>query len=217
MNNWCKSYYFSFCMYAAGRALFVQAVAPARTSRALCCWRDAHRRHPHRGKGRRLEGRVGFDSGAALKVIRMLSGASNVVDTTTVATAVRYPTQTTRRALEDLTAHGVVKRSSGDPARTSGGYPIGHRRDAHRKRLAATACLLEGAGGFNPEAPVIILAADPAKYPGVMQRWAKLVFSSGRKLGHTSRCRSGRTRRTPRQSRPAAATSAVAACEWSEV
>lgn len=43
-------------------------------------------------------------------VIRMLAGASRSVDTSTVATAVRYPTQTTRRALEDLAAHGVVRR-----------------------------------------------------------------------------------------------------------
>jgi hypothetical protein len=47
-----------------------------------------------------------------LRVIRLLSSASVAVDTTTVAMAVRYPTQTTRRALEDLAAHGVVGRQS---------------------------------------------------------------------------------------------------------
>jgi hypothetical protein len=31
--------------------------------------------------------------------------------------AVRYPTQTTRRALEDLTAHGVVKRQGPGPGK----------------------------------------------------------------------------------------------------
>jgi len=48
-----------------------------------------------------------------LRVITMLAGANVPVDTTTVATAIKYPTQTTRRALEDLAAHGVVKRQPG--------------------------------------------------------------------------------------------------------
>ena len=62
----------------------------------------------------RVVGKAALDCVPALRlrVIRVLSGASVAVDTTTVATAVRYPTQTTRRALEDLTAHGVVKRQS---------------------------------------------------------------------------------------------------------
>jgi DNA-binding IclR family transcriptional regulator len=45
-----------------------------------------------------------------LRVMRMLAGASGDVDTSTIALAVRYPTQTTRRALEDLAAHGIVHR-----------------------------------------------------------------------------------------------------------
>jgi hypothetical protein len=52
-----------------------------------------------------------------LRVMAMLAGASGAVDTATVATALRYPTQTTRRALEDLTAHNVVKRVSGGQGR----------------------------------------------------------------------------------------------------
>jgi hypothetical protein len=52
-----------------------------------------------------------------LRVMAMLAGASGAVDTATVATALRYPTQTTRRALEDLTAHNVVKRASGGQGR----------------------------------------------------------------------------------------------------
>ncbi|MBZ5623508.1 MAG: hypothetical protein LAQ69_33020 [Acidobacteriia bacterium] len=47
-----------------------------------------------------------------LRVIQALSGAAAPLDTTNVASIVRYPTQTTRRALEDLTAHDVVKRRS---------------------------------------------------------------------------------------------------------
>jgi hypothetical protein len=35
------------------------------------------------------------------------------VDTGTVAESLSYPTQTTRRALEDLTAHGIVRREPG--------------------------------------------------------------------------------------------------------
>jgi hypothetical protein len=52
-----------------------------------------------------------------LRVIQMLAGTESAVETITVATAVRYPTQTARRALEDLTAHGVVRRVSGGRGR----------------------------------------------------------------------------------------------------
>jgi len=72
----------------------------------------------------RLEGwrviqKVALDCVPALRlrVMRMLFNTISTVDTTRVATVVRYPTQTTRRALEDLTAHGVVKRTSGGQGR----------------------------------------------------------------------------------------------------
>jgi hypothetical protein len=47
-----------------------------------------------------------------LKVIRMLGGSAESVSTSTVSGRVCYPTVTTRRALEDLTAHGVVRCDS---------------------------------------------------------------------------------------------------------
>jgi DNA-binding IclR family transcriptional regulator len=41
----------------------------------------------------------------------VLAGCQAPLDTTAIAGAIRYPTQTTRRTLEDLAAHGVVKRA----------------------------------------------------------------------------------------------------------
>jgi hypothetical protein len=46
-----------------------------------------------------------------LRVIRMLALAAVPVDLTTISDAVHYPTQTTRRTLEDLTLHRVVRRN----------------------------------------------------------------------------------------------------------
>jgi hypothetical protein len=68
----------------------------------------------------RVVSKVALDSMPALRlrVIRMLVGASGWVDTSTVAKELQYPTQTTRRALEDLTAHGVVNRQSGGPGKS---------------------------------------------------------------------------------------------------
>lgn len=59
--------------------------------------------------------RIGMDSMPALRrqVFEQLVGRGAPVTTTDVATAVRYPTQTTRRALEDLAAHQVVQRIPG--------------------------------------------------------------------------------------------------------
>jgi hypothetical protein len=52
-----------------------------------------------------------------LAVLALLRGANGAMDTTEVATGVRHPTQTARRALEDLTAHGVVRRRSLGPGK----------------------------------------------------------------------------------------------------
>ena len=46
-------------------------------------------------------------------VMDTLEAADDQLETRTVATAVSYPTQTTRRALEDLTAHGICHRYPG--------------------------------------------------------------------------------------------------------
>jgi hypothetical protein len=56
--------------------------------------------------------KVALDSVPALRlaVIDALACGGAELSTTAVAEAVRHPTQTTRRALEDLTAHAIVER-----------------------------------------------------------------------------------------------------------
>jgi hypothetical protein len=60
----------------------------------------------------RVVSKVALDSVPALRlrVIQILAGATDHLDTTTIANRIGYPTQTTRRSLEDLTAHKVVRR-----------------------------------------------------------------------------------------------------------
>jgi hypothetical protein len=70
-----------------------------------------------------------------LRVLGMLAGELGAVETAAVATAIRYPTQTTRRALEDLTAHGVVKRVGHAPGR--GGSDIWRLTDWTFKKCDA--------------------------------------------------------------------------------
>ena len=60
--------------------------------------------------------KVAFDSAPSLrwKAFKVLADDGGELTTTAVATRVQYPTKTTRRALEDLTAHGlVIRRASG--------------------------------------------------------------------------------------------------------
>jgi hypothetical protein len=59
--------------------------------------------------------RAGLDSIPKLRgaVIRYLTEASDPADTTSVGAAVDHPSRSVRRALEDLTAHGVVTRILG--------------------------------------------------------------------------------------------------------
>jgi len=67
-----------------------------------------------RGKAWQIVSKVALDSVPALRlaVIDALARMSGEQPTTAVAEAVRHPTQTTRRALEDLTAHAIVERQS---------------------------------------------------------------------------------------------------------
>ena len=60
----------------------------------------------------RVVTKVALDCIPALrfKLIRTLGGARDPVETETIARSVRHPTATTRRALEDLEAHGIVDR-----------------------------------------------------------------------------------------------------------
>jgi hypothetical protein len=59
--------------------------------------------------------RVGMDSIPKLRraVLDYLAHQPKSANTTSIAEAVKHPHQTTRRALEDLTAHGVVTRIAG--------------------------------------------------------------------------------------------------------
>lgn len=74
-----------------------------------------------RGEAWRILVKVGLDCMPALRrsVFELLAkdvmtiGTAHRLDTTTIATAVGYPTTTARRALEDLAAHGVVTREAG--------------------------------------------------------------------------------------------------------
>jgi hypothetical protein len=43
-------------------------------------------------------------------VIEVVGPIGTLIDTASIATRIGYPTQTTRRALEDLAAHKVVRR-----------------------------------------------------------------------------------------------------------
>jgi hypothetical protein len=62
----------------------------------------------------RVVTKVGLDSMPALRrtMLDQLARRTEPCDTTTLAQAARHPTTTTRRALEDLTAHGVVNRET---------------------------------------------------------------------------------------------------------
>jgi len=66
----------------------------------------------------RLVTQCALDSMPALRraVLELLL-AGQAANTTAIAETIGYPTQTTRRALEDLTAHGVIVRSAMGPGR----------------------------------------------------------------------------------------------------
>jgi hypothetical protein len=63
----------------------------------------------------RVVTKVALDSMPQLRrvVFDLLNTSLDPIDTTSIATAIGYPTQTTRRACEDLAAHGVVDRLPG--------------------------------------------------------------------------------------------------------
>jgi hypothetical protein len=62
--------------------------------------------------------KAALDSIPAIRrdVINVLFAATELHETGQVAEAIDYPTQTTRRALEDLTAHGITRRDSAGKA-----------------------------------------------------------------------------------------------------
>ncbi|MBM3744855.1 MAG: hypothetical protein FJW34_03540 [Acidobacteria bacterium] len=63
----------------------------------------------------RLTAKVGLDCLPAVRraVLETLLAAIGPMDTPEVAAAVRYPTTTARRALEDLAGHGLIEREPG--------------------------------------------------------------------------------------------------------
>jgi len=61
----------------------------------------------------RIVTKAALDSIPALRRAVIETLTSGEASTTEVAEAVRYPTQTTRRALEDLTAHEIIERAPG--------------------------------------------------------------------------------------------------------
>jgi hypothetical protein len=63
----------------------------------------------------RVAVKVALDSMPQLRrvVFDLLCSQTGPLDTTSIATSIGYPTQTTRRACEDLTAHGVLERQPG--------------------------------------------------------------------------------------------------------
>lgn len=84
---------------------------------------------------RRLLRQVGFDSMPALRrrALDFLASQAGPVATTDVAIAAGHPTQTMRRALEDLTCHSLLQRT----AAGSGKADLWELTDWTRNRLAA--------------------------------------------------------------------------------
>src|SRR5207248_4679944 len=66
--------------------------------------------------------KAALDSMPALRrsVLEELHRAEAATDTNAVAKAVRYPSSTTRRALEDLTAHEIGRASCREEGRSRG-------------------------------------------------------------------------------------------------
>lgn len=67
----------------------------------------------------RVVAKVALDSMPALRraVLHELLGSTGERSTTSIGASINYPTQTTRRALEDLQAHGVLSKTAGGEGR----------------------------------------------------------------------------------------------------
>jgi hypothetical protein len=96
--------------------LVMDAEAPTRIVKMLAqLWRSAGLLGLEPAHAWAMVRRVGMDSIPKLRraVLDMLAASITTASTTDVAEAVEHPQQTTRRALEDLTAHRVVLRYPG--------------------------------------------------------------------------------------------------------
>jgi hypothetical protein len=96
--------------------LVLDPEAPTRVVKMLAqFWRASGLLGLSRPDAWALVGRIGLDSIPKLRrnVLDYLATAITAPSTTTIAEAVEHPSRTTRRALEDLAAHRVVRRLAG--------------------------------------------------------------------------------------------------------
>ena len=108
--------------------------------------------------------RVGLDSIPQLRrrVLEYLA-MGNQVTTTRVAAAVAHPVKTTRRALEDLTAHGVLVRTGQGPGKPDL-WEIEPEMSAAWKAVHAPLCTLpDETGSLPPGAADDALTSDVAQ------------------------------------------------------
>jgi hypothetical protein len=103
--------------------------------------------------------RVAFDSVPKLRraVLDHLAQSARLYTTTEVAEAVERPTQTTRRALEDLAAHRVIYREAGGPGKADL-WALAKQTRTWLKRVAATFPVLSG--GVEPDRTDVSNDAD---------------------------------------------------------
>lgn len=83
--------------------------------------------------------KTGMDSLPSLRwrALQFCADEGKPVNTTTIGAAVRHPTQTTRRALEDLAAHGVLNRIVAE--KNGNAHPAEKNGNAHLWELSAWA------------------------------------------------------------------------------
>lgn len=96
--------------------LVLDPEAPTRIVKMLAqLWQAAGRLGLARSEAWAMVRRVGLDSIPKLRrlVLDVLARQITPPNTTAIAEAVEHPTRTTRRALEDLTAHRVIRRLAG--------------------------------------------------------------------------------------------------------
>ena len=134
--------------------LVLDPEAPTRIVKALTqLWRASGLLGLDREAAWELVLRVGMDSIPKLRraILDALTDQPTSTTTTEVAEAVEHPAQTTRRALEDLTAHGVVVRIAGGQGRADRWY-LAKQTEAW---LAATVPVLsEGVDPSEATVPV---------------------------------------------------------------
>lgn len=104
-----------------------------------------------------IVGKVGFDSVPQLRrdLLETLAKENDAVETGVLAEMMQYPTTTTRRSLEDLTAHGLVMRTSGGAGKADEWW----LSDWSRDRLEAIVRDSFTANGSHPAAEQSDLAA----------------------------------------------------------